>query len=855
MFKRIAALTAVLSALLLVGGCDALFSDGQTLSTDIAFDFGSQGDILQGIGGKNPGEACGNDAECRPGLACIAEVCTITGDGAENSFCTITKDCAEGLVCAFDTENLKQPKMCYPEGDGEDWDICTTNRDCKRGYFCEIISFTGTCQPEGESDVGGACDSTRDCGAGLYCGKDGACGILGAQLPLFTGETCQPTSQDEGLPRPYFEVPRNGQPLKDFYRLPFPNDIRFVDDKLSLNGHPTPGPGAVGFDIAARLMSAMEEDLTGYGTNPVVFFRFSKSPDLGTINPKNSPNVFLVDITNSAQGGYGKSLPLNWVANTGRGLYICQNYIAVYVPWARPLSGNRTYAVLLTDTIKAEPEEEGGDPREFEQDGDFKTMLSPTFPEDADLKAAWDQYSPLREFLSSGSASMLGVSKGSLISAAVFSTYSPVQHMAKFKEEMDTYDLPEVPQMVLCEDKNTVSPCDDGLMDPETHKRGCFDTDPNFYEFQGVVRVPTFQNGQKPYIEPEDGGGVEWDAIGRPVVKGFEEVCFALTIPKGTAPAEGWPVVLYGHGTGGNYRSHITTGVAGNIAKFNAYNTDTEAYDRPLQVATFGWDQILHGPRIGPAPVDPDAMVFNFRNPRAALGNFYQQAAETMILARLLTNWNDVTLPATTPGAPINSAKVIFMGHSQGGISGPLAIPFVDAVNEMIISGTGGGLVESLLRKTSPVDVRDGVIVALQDENVGRTHPVLAMLQNYYDPVDPINYASLLFYEPYLGHRVRTLHTLGLLDTHTPPTTIKDLAAAMRVQLAPSPSLPDDKFETFGGVQVVDLPRKVNGGITVEYLPGDYDGHFVIFRHVDAIREYVNFIGTAILDEVPYLVD
>lgn len=836
----------------LVGlGCSGVFSTGNTVQHDGQAEDRVELDIMQTLLGSGPGEPCQSDSECRLGLKCQESVCTVVGAGAVGDFCVLSDDCGDGLVCSMDTDHLDMPKTCMPEGDGEQWNICTTAKDCRKGYFCQLISFTGTCQPGGNGEVGADCADTGDCVAGLYCGIDGRCGIMGNQLPVYGGQKCESSAEIGGDSRVLFEVPRNGQPLKDFYRLPFPNDIRIVDGKLDLSGHPTPGSGVVGYDIAARVIKAMEDDLSGFGTNPVVFFRFNQRPNLKSIKTGKEPNVIMLDITDPMESGYGKKMSISWVASTGRGLYICHNFLAVYVPWARPLKGNHTYAVIILDSVMTDPQE--GEAVPFGLDADFQTVIGDSIPEDTDLKAAWEAYTPLRHFLSTTQAGNLGISKADIRAGTVFTTYDPTGRMAKFKEEMDTIALPEIVDAVLC-DGLAVSPCDDGLVG-EAHKRGCKDPDPDFHEIQGLVKLPTFQTGDKPFIEPADGGGVEWDALGRPIVQGFEEVCFAMTIPSGTAPEGGWPMVLYGHGTGGNYRSHIDEGVANTLAKLKVWNVDSEEFDRDCPMAVLGWDQVLHGPRIGPAPLDPDALVFNFRNPRAALGNFYQGASEAMVLARLLAAWNESAPDLAGVDSTSNPEAVQFLGHSQGGISGPLAMPFVEAVKSMVISGTGGGLVESILRKSSPVDVKDGVIVALQDENVGRTHPVLALLQNYYDPVDPINYASMLFYTPYAGHKVVTFHPLGLTDLHTPPKTMKALSQAMRAMLAPSPSLTEDEFEGFDGVQQVELPYTVSGGITVEYGSPPDDGHFVIFQNEDARRHYTNFLGTAVLDDKPVVVE
>jgi hypothetical protein len=72
--------------------------------------------------------------------------------------------------------------------------------------------------------------------------------------------------------------------------------------------------------------------------------------------------------------------------------------------------------------------------------------------------------------------------------------------------------------------------------------------------------------------------------------------------------------------------------------------------------------------------------------------------------------------------------------------------------------------------------------------------------------------------------------------------------------LAASSSLPEDEFEAYGGVQQVDLPHTVKGGVTVEYGLPPEDGHFAVFHNTDAIRHYTNFLGTAALDENPTVV-
>ena len=75
--------------------------------------------------------------------------------------------------------------------------------------------------------------------------------------------------------------PRAGEVTDDFYRLPFPNDLRRVNGKLDLGELPSPPAALPPFDLAAKYLAAAAEDGSGFGLHPVVFFRFSRKPRWG----------------------------------------------------------------------------------------------------------------------------------------------------------------------------------------------------------------------------------------------------------------------------------------------------------------------------------------------------------------------------------------------------------------------------------------------------------------------------------------------------------------------------------------------------------------------------------------------
>src|SRR5262249_10935607 len=86
-----------------------------------------------------------------------------------------------------------------------------------------------------------------------------------------------------------------------------------------------------------------------------------------------------------------------------------------------------------------------------------------------------------------------------------------------------------------------------------------------FLEWDGTYPGPNFQTGDPPYLTT--GGQILVDESGMPIVQRTEHIRFAVTVPKNaTMPGDGWPIVIYAHGTGGDYRSFIDDGTAGRLA-------------------------------------------------------------------------------------------------------------------------------------------------------------------------------------------------------------------------------------------------------------------------------------------------
>lgn len=755
---------------------------------------------------KGVGEPCALPAECRPGLACTSGTCQPGRSSEEGTSCVISAECKDGLYCGPE-------RKCAKAGAGDSGASCSSDGDCKSGLRCNIVGFSTQCQPEGNKDVGGACNVAGDCFGGLVC-ADKICiapppGPPPLAIPGFKGVLCE----DEtalGVTA-HFRVPRANPDDKDFFRLPFPNDIRRVGGKLNLSNFPTPGSDLLGFDLVDRWARYLEQTGAGWSAYPTVTFRFSGEIDFESLKVAGATRY--VDLTDQTDIGHG------WSGTTGRTAYVCPHHLSFRPQTGVPLKQGHTYAVLMTNAAKAK----GGGAITVSED--LKAVMGPTAPADPTLAAAHAAYAPLRTWAAAKSVDLNGV-----INASVFTVGKHDDIATKLPAAIDS--LPAIASTGWVKCGSGPSPCPGATGD-----RACpAAPDAAFSEYHGLITLPLFQKGTLPFLEPADGGDIEVVG-GAPTTSGRTvQVCAALTIPTAaTFQLSAAPVVIYAHGTGGSFRSHITEGVAARLA----------AESKPM--AVLGIDQVGHGTRRGASTADPSTIFFNFANPAAARGNVLQGAADQMALARFLSSF---TFGQGFAGSGAVS-RVAFWGHSQGATEGAIAMPYVSAtrVAGVLFSGVGGSLIDSLLTKKSPVNLAAVAPAVLSEApaNVNGAHPVLSMFQNAIDPADPLDHAGAIL----TGNQKHVFVVYGQADTYSPPATEQAYITAANLPIAQHPASVTAPDNLGRAPVAVPLSNNVNGvtaGVR-QYSPSGYDGHFVVFRNdtakADANR-FLNGVATVV---------
>ena len=670
------------------------------------------------------------------------------------------------------------------------------------------------------AESGADCAASSDCLAGFVCGATKTCLPPAEAYPPFQGVPCE----NEGPFRVYFEVPRPGMPPKDFFRLPFPNDTRVTAGTLDMTDFPKPGPTPLGIDLVQLYVDAWVADFDGFSSIGVTTFRYS-----GDIDPNTSTgdNVWIVDLTPGAvQVQYAR----NWLFVSDRTKYSCEHRLTVRNTTDAPLLPKHTYGVILSTALKSTVGEVPV------VDPDMAALLAGTAPADTTLMHAWQTYQPLRDWLATPGNDGFGkpIVAPTPAAAAVFTVQDAPGHVQRLADSVATQPAPVLKDLTLC-DTGVKSPCDDG-----TPARACPAADPAFAEIHGRFSVPIYQKGTEPYDTPDDGGGIV-EVNGVPVVQRTEDVCFALTLPKGkAAPAGGWPLMVYPHGTGGSMRSGVDDGISPVMA----------AGATPS--AAFGWDAVEHGARKGTSTKTSNDLVFNPLNPRAARDNFLQGAVDVLQALRVAGVAVAAAASPTKAAIAFDATKTTFFGHSQGSASGALAVAVSDAAPAAIFSGHGSFLTHSLLDKTNPVDIAAGMTYLLA-EPLDADHPVLTLFQSYFDRSDPLNYNPLIIRRP--PGKLASKHvwmSYGSADTYTPRSTLEASVASLR--------LPRGAAETGGPPPSTNRPVSLNvlGGDgkmrtagVFGYNPDGYDGHFVATKNPMAIADWSAFIESYLATGTP----
>jgi pimeloyl-ACP methyl ester carboxylesterase len=580
-----------------------------------------------------------------------------------------------------------------------------------------------------------------------------------------------------------------------FFDRPFPSNTRLTEDGLEISDWPNP--------YKAKLIDQYKAVLAhggrGFSCNPVMYVRFSAALDLGSLpdveaSRLESSPVQLIDVTEGPEAGtrypleflfWDKKAPkANW--------YTEQNVLAIRLPSGVVLPPNHTFTLLVSDSLKDAQGEPVG--RSW-----FLRRLLEDGPVDAQDQVVLDSLKPALDALDADAIA-------GAVAISVFTTGDP------------TADMRRVAQTIREEARPLAGEA------PTLSKAYT-----NYTLYTGSYRAPNFQAGDIPYAT---GGNFVFDQDGKPVVQRLEEIPYALAIPKGTAPANGWPLVLVSHGTGGSRLSFTKDGSATALAAAG--------------LAAMAIDQPLHGGRVEAPVANLELYSFNFTNPDSGRWLFRQGAADAVSQSAFVTDLLADEL--TTLGVKVDPTRLGFFGHSQGGLTGALFQGVDFTMKAVVLSGAGGLLSDTLmLRKEldagTEFDIQKMMALLLGIQNpadLSVFHTVVSLMQAVVDPTDPVNYSPLFFRRPGAQQASCVLQVQGMQDPYTPLLTAESLAAAGAWPVLTPPGTSNPVFTLLG---IPEGQPPLEGNMDAAATPPasaalavyPNDGHFPAFDNQDCI--------------------
>jgi hypothetical protein len=197
-----------------------------------------------------------------------------------------------------------------------------------------------------------------------------------------------------------------------------------------------------------------------------------------------------------------------------------------------------------------------------------------------------------------------------------------------------------------------------------------------------------------------------------------------------------------------------------------------------------------------------------------------------------------------------DAAKILFFGHSQGGLNGPLYTAVDPTPLGAVFSGSGAMLSIALLEKTEPQPSPSGLVRTLLGLNgeagaeLDLFHPTMMLATSLVDAVDTLHYARLQQAEPRPGFAPKSIYMTeginpdGTGDSYAPPHGIEAhaLATGLPLQMPGEHAILESQW---GGPPGVTVPAgglagnlgggQASGVIAQWPVPLGDDGHFVVF--------------------------
>ncbi len=468
---------------------------------------------------------------------------------------------------------------------------------------------------------------------------------------------------------------------------PFPSDRFSVDDHHHLTGIRVNLPKP---DCAARPSDCADIDvintLDGFNLQPRLAIPFSGPIDPATVT---SETVFLVNLGDTRGGGAkGERVGINqvvWDPATN----------TLFAESDAFLDQHTRYALVVTDGVR----DAAGDPVEAGAFARFRHGWHWGHPKDHELEEYRGGVLHALELLHSHPRHDQHRRHHEVVAASVFTTQSVTAVLEKIRHQikrtnpapatmLGTFPLTDIVSIVVTRQTGTAP----------TFSTSFFPT-PALSIFPGSVGSLAFGTFASPdYETAEKFIPAVGTRTGTPVAQSVSNIAFNLTLPAGTPPAGGWPVVIFGHGftdskqgapvvVASALASHGLATIAINVVGHGGGPLGTLTVNRvsgpavSIPAGGRGIDQDGNG------TIDSTEGV-NAAVPRGLIGSrdgLRQTVVDLMQLVRVIE----------TGGLPgLDRSRIYYAGQSFGGIYGTIFLAVESSIRAGVPNVPGGPIIE-----------------------------------------------------------------------------------------------------------------------------------------------------------------
>lgn len=618
-----------------------------------------------------------------------------------------------------------------------------------------------------------------------------------------------------------------------FYDLPYPFDVRLnAQGGPDLSGMPNNGA-----DAALDLIPAAG-DRPGFPSVPVGYFRLTgapapRSPD-AVIPADEGSEVLLLDVDphSPARGTLYPSV----ATVIPPGAYAPENLLAVAAAPGIVLPAGRKYAFVLRRSYG----DQAGHPLGVSAAlADALNDEAPPGPRGKSLRKAFRDLTK--------TLPKVGVDVRDVAGAAIFTTGDVVAENARHSSSIVGAEDVHVEGLALDPD--------DGI------------THPRFCELKATVSMPQYQRGAQPF---DTEGAFERDADGELVVQGAIDVPVVLALPKQPMPPQGYPLVMYIHGTAGRAAQVVDRG------RINEPGGQPTKGEGPAHVlaehgfASVGAAMPVNSERL------PTASAFEYLNfgnlaafPYTYRQGVFEQRLLLEALSRLtidpsaLAGCEGVSLPAGASHFRLDLSALGVMGQSMGAQYATLLAAVEPAVQTLV--PTGSGALWNKFMTESTFDLGGGVtppilmatLFGVPRQELSPLHPTMNLLETAWEPNDPLVSAARVGRRPLPGHPARHIYQpVGLDDEFFPPPVFDALALGSGLEQAGDvfwssmqTSLALEGYDGLIDYPVENNTMSDNGvprtGVVVQFLGDGIADPHTIFSQLDEVKyQYGCFFST-----------